>query len=105
MRGKIIYNGNNAYAIMDMLKLRILPKVSLITFIVGLVIIISSPGWGSLAASASLGRGSASPEGWAMLVQGYTNSFTITGAVLFFLGGLGCLMSITFFELNKNNKI
>jgi len=86
---------------MDKLKLQILPKVSLITFIAGLVIIISSPGWGSLAASASLGGGSTSPEGWANLLQGYTNSFTIIGAVLFFLGGLGCLISIIFFEMQK----
>ena len=86
---------------MDKLKLQILPKVSLISFIAGLVIVISSPGWGSLAASASLGGGSTSPEGWAMLIQGYTNSFTIIGAVIFFLGGLGCLISIMFLEMQK----
>jgi hypothetical protein len=82
-------------------KLQILPTVSLITFIAGLVIIINSAGFGVNAASTFLGGGPTSPEGWAMLVQGYTNSFTIIGAVLFFLGGLGCLISIIFLEMQK----
>lgn len=86
---------------MDKQRLQILPIVSLIAFIVGLVTIINSAGWGSDAASAFLGGSPTSPESWAILVQGYTNSFTIIGAVLFFLGGLGCLISIIFFEMQK----
>jgi hypothetical protein len=86
---------------MDKLKLRILPKVSLITFIVGLVILINSAGLGENAAIAFNGGAITSPDGFSMLVQGYTNSFTITGAVLLFLGSLGCLISIIFLEMQK----
>jgi hypothetical protein len=39
---------------MDKLKLQILPKVSLISFIAGLVIIINGAGWGIEASNAFL---------------------------------------------------
>lgn len=84
-----------------MIKLQILPKVSLTALIAGFVIIINSAGWGSYAASTYLGGSVTSPEAWAILIQGYTNSFIIIGGVLFFLGGLGCLISILFLEMQK----
>jgi len=89
--------------VMDKLKLQILPKVSLITFIAGLVTIIFSPGWGIEAANAFLrahGGGMDSVQ-FSAILQGSINSFTIIGAVLFFLGGLGCLISIIFSEMQK----
>ncbi len=89
--------------IMNILKLQILPKVSLIAFIAGLVIIINSAGWGIDSANAYLrahGGGMDSAQ-FLMIVQGYVNSFCIIGAVLLFLGGLGCLISIIFLEMQK----
>ena len=88
---------------MDKLKLQILPKVSLITFIAGLVIIINSARWGSEAANAFLRSygGSMDTVQFSAVLQGSINSFIIIGAVLFFLGGLGCLISIIFLEMQK----
>ena len=85
---------------MDKLKLRILPIVSLISLIAGLVIIIKSTALGSDAATAFLGGVTSSPY-FSIIVQGYTNSYNMIGAVLFFIGGLGCLISIIFFEMQK----
>ncbi|VVB89994.1 Uncharacterised protein [uncultured archaeon] len=88
---------------MDKLKLKILPKVSLITFITGLVIIINSAGWGSEAASAFVRAhgGGIDATQYSAILQGSINSYCIMGAVLLFIGGLGCLMFITFFEMQK----
>lgn len=88
---------------MNKLKLQILPTVSLITFITGLVIIINSAGWGSEAAGAFLRAhgGSMDSAQFSAILQGSINSYCIMGAVLLFIGGLGCLMSITFFEMQK----
>ncbi len=88
---------------MDKLKLQILPKVSLITFIAGLLILINSAGWGSEAANAFLRArgGGMDTVQFSAILQGSINSYCIMGAVLLFIGGLGCLMSITFFEMQK----
>ncbi len=88
---------------MDKLKLQILPKVSLITFIVGLVIIFNSTGWGSEAASAFLRAhgGSMDSTQYSAILQGSINSYCLMGAVLLFIGGLGCLMSIIYFEKQR----
>ncbi len=88
---------------MDKLKLKILPKVSLITFIVGLVIIINSARWGSEAANAFLRSygGSMDTVQFSAVLQGSINSYCIMGAVLLFIGGLGCLISIIIFEQQK----
>lgn len=88
---------------MDKLKLQILPKVSLITFITGLVIIFNSAGWGSEAAGAFVrahGGGIDSTQ-YSAILQGSINSYSIIGAVLFFIGGIGCLISIIFLEMQK----
>jgi hypothetical protein len=88
---------------MDKLKLKILPKVSLITFITGLVIIFNSAGWGSEAANAFVRAhgGSIGTEQYSAILQGSINSYCIIGAVLLFIGGLGCLMSIIYFEKQR----
>lgn len=88
---------------MDTLKLKILPIVSLITFITGLVIIINSVGWGSKAANAFLraSGGSMDTAQFSMVLQGSIDSYSTMGAVLFFIGGLGCMISIIYFEIQK----
>jgi hypothetical protein len=88
---------------MDKLKLQILPKVSLITFIAGLVIIFNSAGWGSEAASAFVRAhgGSIDAAQYSAILQGSINSYCIIGAVLLFIGGLGCLIFIVFLEMQK----
>lgn len=57
---------------MDKLKLQILPKVSLITFIAGLGIIINSAGWGSEAANVFLRAhgGAMDSSQFSIIVQG-----------------------------------
>lgn len=88
---------------MDKLKLQILPKVSLITFIAGLVIIINSARWGSEAADAFLRSygGSMDTIKFSAVLQGSINSYSMMGAVLLFIGGLGCLIFITLLEMQK----
>lgn len=88
---------------MNKLKLQILPTVSLITFITGLVIIINSANWGSEAAGAFVRArgGSMDTVQFSAVLQGLINTYSIMGAILLFIGGLGCLMSITFFEMQK----
>ncbi|MCZ7355766.1 MAG: hypothetical protein O8C66_02215 [Candidatus Methanoperedens sp.] len=88
---------------MNKLKLQNLPKVSLITFIIGLVIVINSAGWGIEAANAYLRAhgGGMDTVQFSAILQGSINSFCTIGAVLFFLGGLGCLISIIFLEMQK----
>jgi hypothetical protein len=56
-------------------ELQILPKVSLITFIAGLVIIINSAGWGSATANAFLRAygGSMYSAQFSIIVQGSIN--------------------------------
>ena len=89
------------------MQLQNLPKVSLITFILGLIIIIFSPIFGRETAYVFLRTyyGGSMGEDFLAILQGSINSYYIIGAVLLFFGGLGYLMSITFFEMNKNNKI
>ncbi len=88
---------------MNKLKLQILPIVSLITFITGLVIIINSANWGSEAAGTFLRAhgGSMDTVQFSAILQGLINSYSMMGAVLLFIGGLGCLISIIFFEMQK----
>lgn len=90
---------------MDKLKLKILPKVSLITFIVGLIIILNSAGWGMTAANAFLRStgGSMDTVQFSALLQGSIISYCVMGGVLLFIGGSGCLISIIFYEM-QNNK-
>ena len=85
------------------LKLQILPKVSLIMFIVGLIIMINSAMWGSEAANAFIRArgGSMDTVQFSAVLQGLMNSYSLMGAVILFIGGLGCLISITFFEIQK----
>ncbi len=88
---------------MENLKLKILPKVSLITFIVGLAIIFNSAGWGSESASAFVRAhgGGIDAAQYSAILQGSINSYCIIGAVLLFIGGLGCLISIIYFEKQR----
>lgn len=38
---------------------------------------------------------------FSAILQGSINSFCIVGAVLLFIGGLGCMISIVFLEMQK----
>ncbi len=83
---------------MSELKLQNLPKVSLITFILGIVIIIFSPVWGRETAYAFLRAyyGGSMGSDFSAILQGSINSYYMIGAVLLFFGGLGGLISIIF---------
>jgi len=58
---------------------------------------------GSEAASAFLRSygGSMDTVQFSAILQGSINSYSIIWAVLFFIGGLGCLISIIIFEQQK----
>ncbi len=83
---------------MSALKLQNLPIVSLMTFILGIIIIIFSPVWGRETAYAFLRSyyGGSMGEDFSAILQGSINSYCIIGAVLLFFGGLGSLISIIF---------
>lgn len=88
---------------MDKKRFKILPILSLIAFIVGLVTIINSAGWGSDAANAFLRAhgGAMDSAQFSIIIQGSINSFIIIGAVLFLVGCIGCLISIILLEMQK----
>lgn len=67
---------------MNKLKLQILPKVSLITFIAGLVIIIFSPKLGIETVGALLGPGVTSPDTFSAILQASINSYYIIDGIL-----------------------
>ena len=83
---------------MSALKLQNLPIVSLMTFILGIVIIIFSPIWGRETAYAFLRSyyGGSMGEDFSAILQGSINSYCIIGAVLLFFGCLGILISFIF---------
>lgn len=70
--------------------------ISLILFLVGLVLIFGSVGWGSGTANAylrSLG-GSMDTGQFTVILQGYINQFRWAGSILSIIGGFGFVKTI-----------